>query len=319
MSTTTDSEQRADRAPSALISHGGEAGRRFEDALSAVRARIEAAGPMPGATVEQQLALLDELAGFELGRFLIEHRGLNAYWTHQIVTYRSDVARAGGASGDLYSRIFQTLPSALATRERFGIFQRELQALLRPGLTLASVPCGVMGELLLLDYAACPDVSLVGIDLDAQAIDAAQALAAQRGLAPRVALHCADAWALDAHEAFDVLTSNGLNIYEPDDERVTALYRGFFAALKPGGRLVTSFLTPPPMLSAQSPWDMTAIDPAALALQHLLFVRLIDAKWSTFRTHAQTQAQLEAAGFVDIAFIDDRARLFPTVLATRPA
>jgi hypothetical protein len=52
---------------------------------------------------------------------------------------------------------------------------------------------------------------------------------------------------------------------------------------------------------------------------HLLFVRIIDAKWSAFRTHAQTMTQLEDAGFVDITFIDDRARMFPTVIARKPS
>ncbi|HYS63140.1 MAG TPA: hypothetical protein VEN30_04865 [Paraburkholderia sp.] len=48
--------------------------------------------------------------------------------------------------------------------------------------------------------------------------------------------------------------------------------------LKPGGQLVTSFLTPPPVLSAESPWDMGAVSTASLALQHVLSVRVIEAK-----------------------------------------
>ena len=81
---------------------------------------------------------------------------------------------------------------------------------------------------------------------------------------------------------------------------------------------MTSFLTPPPTLSAESPWKMAQLDPAALALQFLLFVRIIEVKWGAFRTHAQTRAQLERAGFVDIRFIDDRASMFPTVVARKP-
>ncbi len=63
---------------------------------------------------------------------------------------------------------------------------------------------------------------------------------------------------------------------------------------------------------------MEATDPKALSLQALLFVKIIEAKWQTFRTHAQTTAQLQRAGFVNIRFIDDRARMFPTVIAQRP-
>jgi len=302
---------------SRLISHGGNARSAYEDRLRSVVDRLRGAGDVPGATVDEQIALANELSDFALGRFLLEHRGLNAYWTHRLVTYRTGEATPGAMTA-LESRIFEALPAVLATRERFGIFCRTLQALLVRGMTLASVPCGVMGELLLLDYAGLEDVELVGVDLDQAALDHAAALAAERGLAARVSLHRKDAWSLGVHGGFDVLTSNGLNIYEPDDGRVVALYRSFFEALKPGGKLVTSFLTPPPMLSPESPWDMTQIDRELLALQHLLFVRIIEAQWSAFRTHAQTESQLREAGFVDIEFIDDRARMFPTVVARKP-
>jgi hypothetical protein len=64
---------------------------------------------------------------------------------------------------------------------------------------------------------------------------------------------------------------------------------------------------------------MNAVSPAALALQHLLFVRVIEVKWSMFRTHEQTREQLTRAGFADIRFVDDHARMFPTVIARKPA
>jgi trans-aconitate methyltransferase len=175
-----------------------------------------------------------------------------------------------------------------------------------------------MGELLLLDYGQHPDVTLVGIDLDQQALNGASELARDRGLTKRLSLHLEDAWTPQPNATVDVLTSNGLNIYEPDHVRVTALYRSFFDTLKPGGTLITSFLTPPPALSAESPWNMAEVDSESLALQHVMFVRVIEAKWSAFRTHAQTMVQLQDAGFADIRFIDDRARMFPTVVAQKP-
>jgi len=300
-----------------LISHGSQTDSSFDDLLQQNRLRLQQTGDLPGATVEQQISLLDSLAEFELGRFLLENHGLNAYWTHQLVTYRSEDA-ATLSMTSLEKRLFDHLPAALATRERFGIFRTQLQSLLKPRIALASVPCGLMGELLLLDYQDCPDVHLIGIDLDQQALDSALALAKECELDDRLSLHCEDAWASDIKEQFDVVTSNGLNIYEPDDARVIELYCSFFRALKPGGTLVTSFMTPPPPLSPESPWIITAADSEYLALQQLLFLRIIEAKWNSFRTHEQTTAQLSAAGFVDIQFHDDRARMFPTVVARKP-
>jgi SAM-dependent methyltransferase len=299
-----------------LISHGVDPRHDREDLLQRIKSRLHREGDLPGASVDQQIGLLEALSAFELGRFLLENRGLNAYWTHQLVTYAQG-AKSTGSTSELEYRIFEKLPAVLATRERFGIFRAQLQALLRPGLALASIPCGLMGELLLLDYSGQPDITLVGVDLDQQALNSALALAQERGLAGRLSLRCEDAWASSLRGEIDVLASNGLNIYEPDDARVTALYRSFLDTLAPGGTLVTSFLTPPPTLSAESPWNLAEVDRESLALQHLLFVRIIEAKWSAFRTHAQTRAQLEDAGFIDIRFIDDRARMFPTVVARK--
>lgn len=80
-----------------------------------------------------------------------------------MVTYTP--AEAAGMT-PLERRVVEQLPAVLATHERFGVFRQQLQGLLKPGMTLASVPSGWMGELLLLDYAAAPDVTLVGVDLD---------------------------------------------------------------------------------------------------------------------------------------------------------
>ncbi|RKT98728.1 SAM-dependent methyltransferase [Burkholderia sp. Nafp2/4-1b] len=302
---------------SRLISHDAHIDSTNEWIIETVKARLRASGDLPAALLEPQLALVEQLSGFEFGRFLLLNRGLDAYWTHRLVTYEPGSLQQGSVS-ELEYLIFERLPAVLATRERCNIFRRELQVKLKPGSVLASVPCGWMGDLLLLDYDACPDVRLLGVDLDRKALDGAHRLANDRGLAQRVTLHHADAWEMSLNAEVDVLTSNGLNIYESDNERVVTLYRKFFDALKPGGQLITSFLTPPPTLSNKSAWDMSAVAPTLLELQQLLFTRIIEAKWNTFRTHAQTSEQLERAGFRDITFFDDRARMFPTVIAHKP-
>jgi len=299
-----------------LISHELQADDALETLLDAHRARIQGLGDLPHATIAQQLDLLEQLVEFELGRFLLQNRGLNAYWTHHLVTYPAH-ARTVDFSNDLHRLIYDSLPAVLATRERFGIFRQQLQARLASKQCLASIPCGLMGDQLMLDYTQHTGIRLLGVDLDEEALDGAQALAQERGLADHLSLRHADAWALNLDNEIDLLASNGLNIYEPDDAKVINLYRIFFKALKSGGTLVTSFMTPPPPLSAESPWKMNLLDPKILGLQQLLFTRILDAKWNVFRTHAQTRQQLETAGFTQIEFIDDHASLFPTVIASR--
>lgn len=292
-------------------------GQGWQARVLAIETRLRAGRDLPGATVAQQVGLLHALTGFALGRFLLEHRGLNAYWTHQLVTCRP--ASFAMPAGDLEYQLFERMPAVLAARERFHMFRRQLQARLRPGLTIASVPCGMMGELLSLDFGPDPQVELIGIDTDQAALDGARALARERGMAPSLTLRCEDALAGSLRGEVDILTSGGLDLDQRDDERAGALYRTFFDALKPGGTLITSFPTPPAAVQGDSRWDMAQIDPSALALQYVLFAHILEAKRSAFRSHAQTRAQLEHAGFTDIAFLDDRARMFPTVLARKPA
>ncbi|KGK56748.1 hypothetical protein FHR53_004029 [Xanthomonas arboricola] len=301
-----------------LISHAGDLPQDDATLLTAIKARLGQDPARPAADVERLLQLLDALWAVELGRFLLRNCGLDAYWTHQVVTHQPG-SLAPDTTPALEYALFETLPAVLATRERFGIFRAQLQALLQPGMTLASVPCGWMGDLLSLDYRQCPEVQLLGIDLDPQALEGALQLARRHGLEGQLSLRLEDAWTQGDANSVDVLTSNGLNLYEPDDARVIALYGAFFHKLRPGGTLLTSFLTPPPSLCAQSPWQMALIDPAALALQSQIFVDIVQARWASFRTHAQTRAQLESAGFTDIRFIEDRASLFPTVIAHKPA
>jgi SAM-dependent methyltransferase len=316
-SMTNDMEHSPVTRSFRLISHNAHADPANQRVIDEVKTRLRADGDLPAATLEHQLALVDQLSAFELGRFLLVNRGLDACWTHRLVTYEADSLQQG-AVPELEYLIFERLPAVLATRERFKIFRRELQTGLRPGFVLASVPCGWMGDLLLLDYDTCPDVRLLGLDLDKKALDGAYELANERGLAQQVELRQADAWEMDLNAEVDLLTSNGLNIYESNNERVVSLYLKFFDALRPGGQLVTSFLTPPPTLSNESPWDMNAAAPTLLALQQVLFARIVEAKWSAFRTHSQTLEQLERVGFRDVTFVNDRACMFPTVIAHKP-
>lgn len=298
-----------------LISHRPE-GRPLEAVISELRGRIIAEGDKPCSSVAEQLSWLEQLTCFELGRFLLTHRGLNGYWTHYAVYLHPRRRHTNGdipSLGQLEQFLLDRAPTILATQERFTHFQRIVQDEIDrwPGeeLALASVPCGLMADLLTLNYRSCGRVDLAGFDLDDESLHLASELAAKAGL--RADLLHEDAWELCVEGRFDVLVSNGLNLYEPDDERVTQLYVKFSRALKPGGLLVTSFLTPP------SEWRREVIDPEAISLQKVIISNIIGARWQCFRSTEMSRQQLEAAGFEEIRLIPDRANLFPTVPARR--
>jgi SAM-dependent methyltransferase len=247
---------------------------------------------------------------------------MNGYWADYAFLHPHKGRKTGL---DLYGRPFtemekillDRLPSTLAYQERFEIFRRTLQQHVRNAIVMASIPCGLMRDLLSLDYSGIADVCLIGIDLDEASIRQAKELVLSLGFVNRVEFRIQDAWQLGLTEVFSVISSNGLAIYEPSDERVIDLFSRFWAALKPDGVLVTSFLTPPPPMGDVCKWDMSKIDPQALVLQRVLFTDILNVKWQCFRTEEETLSQLNRAGFKTYDVIYDSARIYPTVVASK--
>ncbi len=169
-----------------------------------LRSRIEQLGDLPGWPVERQLELLDTVAGSELGAFVMAHGGLDAHWTDVVVTHQS-----GSARNHADILLLERLPATLATRHRYGIFRQLLQAALRPRMTLLSIPCGTLTDLLSLDYRNAPEVHLIGVDIDAQALATARSRALQQGLP--VDLRQQDAWQGDIAAEADIVVSHGLS------------------------------------------------------------------------------------------------------------
>ena len=290
------------------------------DAIVAqARERIKQQGDKPGFTVAEQLELLYQLTQFDFGRYILQNQGVNGYWTHYMVMHprfgrKTGVNNRGEPFTELESFLLNKMPILLATQQRMDFFLQENQTSVKNGAKLACIPCGMMGELLYLDYSGISDIELIGIDYDADTFNDARMLAEQQGLPPYVTFQQQDAWQLTACAEFDLISSSGLTLYEPDDDRVTALYGEFYQALKPGGKLVTSFVTYPPTQTDQCEWDFSHVNQQDALRQKTLFVDVIQLKCQYCRSSRQTKAQLEAVGFVDITFIYDDAKIFPTVV-----
>lgn len=259
---------------------------------------------------ENTLKLLDELSQFELGRFLLKNQGLNGYWTSYIISHGPKQQQ----TSELEKWLLNKAPVVKATQERFHIFQTAIQARLKNSMTLASIPCGLMDDLITLDYTQYDNISLVGIDLDPESIQLAQVNAL--AIKPKTTFMQKNAWELNTYDTYDLITSNGLNIYEPDDNKVIQLYKGFLQSLKSKGILITSFLTPPPTASKESTWKN--INAEDLNKQKAIFADIIQAKWQTFRTETQVRSHLESAGFKIVQVIYDTQGMFPTIIAEKP-
>ena len=243
---------------------------------------------------------LEEELNVDLGKILLKNKGLNGDGPKEKL------------SDPFNHWLVNEAPVVRATQERFSIFQTQFKKYIKSGHKVASIPCGLMDDLLLENY---PNVQLVGIDLDENSLKLAQENAKSKNKQDFVSFFKQDAWNLEDVETYDFITSNGLNIYEKDDQKVTDLYKEFHKALKQGGVLVTSFLTPPPALSLQSTWKN--FNPAHLKKQKAIFADIIQTAWQSFRTEETTHEQLEAAGFKVLEVIYDTQGMFPTVVAQK--
>lgn len=278
--------------------------------------KVRERGELPYATVTEQLQILNELSESPLGRFLIQQRGLNGYWTnvalmHPERRYTTKLSR-------MEDFLLNRSPTVLATQERFKIFKQETQKRLHDGMTLASIPCGLMSDLLTIDYSKVQDITLYGVDIDHDSLKEAEKQAKNFNCPANLELFQMDAWTFQLPNPVDLLTSNGLNIYEPDDSRVIALYRHFYENLKPGGIFITSFLTPPPTLGSPSEWKPGTFNPEDGRIQRVIFADIIGANWQVFRTTEETKRQLKSAGFEIIDISTGSSGIFPTVVAYRP-
>ena len=303
-----------------ILSHNSDPN-ELEEVLESIRKRIQQAGDKQYVSVARQLQILDELAAFEFGRFMIQNRGWNGYWTHYVLTFPEKGRKTGlGHDGKPLTKMENFLlnesPSILATQERYQHFLAQNQQAVQEGVVLACIPCGLMGELLNLDYSAVKDFRLVGIDIDRDALDGARASAQKLKLDQNLELLQKDAWNLGSRDEFNLISSNGLNIYEAELDKVTELYHQFYLALKPGGKLVTSFLTYPPS-HEKSECDLTKINAEAAQMERITLLDILNNKGACFSTYSQVNEQLSSVGFKNIKFIDDTAKLFPTVLAQK--
>lgn len=261
-------------------------------------------------SLEEELTMLEQLTQFDLGRFLLVNKGLNGYWIDYIIS--GDHSNVEKDSLEYW--LLKHAPIVQATQERFKIFQEETQKRLESNLTLASIPCGAMNDLLLLDYSNVKNVSLIGVDIDQESISLAQ-LNINKAITNSfsASLLKEDAWNLNQNVKVNVILSNGLNIYEPNETRLIELYTKFYNALTENGVLITSFITKSPAVDSNSPWKN--IDKNNLVKQKALFADVIQAKWQNSLTEEQAIYQLSQAGFKDIKIIYDSQGMFPTVIA----
>lgn len=307
----------------AKINHThGKDSESLEKAKKALEKKIQKRGDLSHVTIERQLEIIEELSSFPLGRFFLERKGADGYWTDYIINYPNTPL----PSGELPEKdnlcfiedfILNRCPLTLATRERFKIFQKEIQLFAHEKMTFASIPCGVMRDLLGLDYSKYSSFSLIGVDLDSTSLGHAKNLARKQGILEKVQFIQEDAWHLDLDGKIELITSNGLNVYIPDPVKVLALYKKFYELLKDGGKLIAGVLTNPPYDSTLSEWNSGLLSEEDILMERILFQDILGSKWRNFRSLNEMIQDFYTAGFSNVEILADKYNIFPTVIAEK--
>jgi hypothetical protein len=283
--------------------------------------------PLPFANAREfLLQLAEQLPLSEVGAFLLCAQGCDWRTTDFFFDeeYKAHLKRQQerGLLPLFDHLLFFLSPGWLATQERFRIFQSQTQPQVVDGASLASVPCGRMRDLLTLDYTRLRQpVRLVGIDKDEGALAGARELAQKiLGKDSRVRAEWRAGDALrpgmtepPVVEEFDLVTSNGLNIYLTD-EQCALFYANVFAALKPGGIFITSHL----VLPTYYRWDR--VNRHHVQFQTVVWKTLINPLWESFlKPPEAVWDQLKRAGFVEVLIVPDSQGIFPTFVGHKPA
>lgn len=149
---------------SKLISHHLSA-EAVELCVQKIAERLTEQGDKPYTTVKYQLDLLHQLSQFNFGRFLLRHQGINGYWTHYMLMHpwngrKTGRDEKGNALSSLERFLLDSAPLMLATQQRFEIFINQNQQKVQNDAVLACIPCGMMGELLYLNYDQIDHIKL---------------------------------------------------------------------------------------------------------------------------------------------------------------
>lgn len=275
------------------------------------RSRLISNGTMSEFDLQKPLELLDRLMAFSLGRFWLQNHRLNAHWYDYIMRTHLD----SQVSTALERQILYDFPIVLAKRQSFKTIQTILQQSLQNGLHMASAPCGVMGEILTLDYQAIKNIRLTAIDADFQSIVHAGELAEEKGLSTVVSFFQTDLEGLNPKDAYHILIHHAWTMGNFSKNKIQPFLRQCFKALQPGGLFISNFSTCSPEQSKDSPWHMSAISPEMLRLQNLLFSQIIRHVEEPTQTLDSMANFLKEAGFSGIEFIPDDSKMVVTILA----
>ncbi len=267
---------------------------------------------------EELIKILDKVKSSEIGRFYIENNGFNGFWTEYMCSYPETKKLGFNVSDNENEKyLLEKLPIVIATQHRYQIFKSEIKKRLRDNIKIASLPCGLMNDILSLDFHEYKNFLIHGIDLDKSSLQQARAIALAKGLIYHCKFTEEDAWDINYKNEYDLLISHGLNIFVDSDEKKIEMYKKMHASLRENGELITSTTVPPPELNKDSCWDIDKINSKDQRFQSLFFKYFTNNYENNVRTPQQLCNILEKSGFSNFEIIPDVLGVFVTIIAKK--
>jgi SAM-dependent methyltransferase len=112
-------------------------------------------------------------------------------------------------------------------------------------------------------------------------------------------------------------------MYEPDRGRLVDLYRNFREALRPGGKLLVSFIPAPPPPPWTDPaqaagWAKYGISEADLRRDLAIFGDILRPKYLHFTSEQELREQIAEAGLIVTEVSRNAGGALPIATAVRP-
>ncbi len=263
---------------------------------------------------EEELAILDQLGNFAMGKHLLTHGDLTPYWNSYMVTNHSKPFFENSIEEWLIKRA----PRVKASREHSDALRHQLQKYIKINSKIATIPAGNMNDLLSLNLDGVFDVHMVGVDSNEHNINFAKDhykpsnnFSAEFIVSDK--LEMPKNKGFDNH--FDLLLSNGHDIPGANADALMEMYKDFHKLLRQDGVLITSFLTPPPEADLRSTWRN--YDAKDILIEKAIFTDILGSQKQFFQTEDDVREVLEKAGFKIVEIIYDSQAMMPTVVAKK--
>ncbi|GAB5411154.1 MAG: class I SAM-dependent methyltransferase [Chlamydiales bacterium] len=287
----------------------------LEEILETLKSTILLKNSLHKEKKTQLINTINDLSKSPLGIHILTSQGANGYWTDHLMFPNKSGAKFVSNS-DIEDFLYFRSPHVLAQREQYSIIAGVIRSLLKEKAIIASIPCGLMRDILEIDFSKLNSFRLIGVDLDSDSLDRARILAKEKKF-NNLELLQMNAWNLNLPAKVDVISSIGLNVYESDSLFLGKLYTEFYNSLNPGGTFITSVLTTPPWLCKSSDWKVNNISHEDLLLEKLLHFEIFDVKWQNFTSLAKAKDPFYKAGFSEVSIIEDKNSAYPVIVCKK--